>query len=72
MASNRILASMPWKNIVKEGKEVAVAVATRTEKWVRTEEMAQSQGPAVEAALVKDTSSLPPGTAQVVERWVFD
>jgi hypothetical protein len=70
MASNRIAASVPWKNITKEGKQLAVAVATKTDKWSRTEQIALTQGPAVEMALIKDKSLLPPGTAKVVSRLV--
>ena len=70
MASNKIAASVPWKNITKEGKQLVVAVATKTDKWNRTEQTARSQGPAVETALIRDKSSLPPGTAKVISRWV--
>ena len=68
MASNKIAASVPWKNITKEGKQLVVAVATKTDKWNRTEQTARSQGPAVETALIKDKSSLPPGTAKIISR----
>ena len=70
MASNKIAASVPWKNITKEGKQLVVAVATKTEKWNRTEQMACAQGPAVEMALITDKSVLPPGTAKDVSRLV--
>ena len=71
MASNRVVASVPFKNMMKGGKEIAVAVATRTEMWYRTEHMALSQGPALETALNKNPEPLPEGTAQVVQRSVF-
>lgn len=45
-----------------------VAVATKTDKRDRTEQVALSQGPAVGAALIKDDSPLPPGTAKLVTR----
>ncbi len=70
MASNKIAASVPWKNITKEGKQLVVAVATKTDKWNRTEQTARALGPAVETALIKDKSPLPPGTAKVVSRLV--
>ncbi len=70
MASNKIAASVPWKNITKEGKQLVVAVATKTDKWNRTEQTARAQGPAVETALISDESPLPPGTAKVVSRLV--
>ena len=53
---------------MKEGKQLMVAVATKTDRWYRLEPIALSQGPAVEKALIKDKSSLPPGTAKVVLR----
>jgi len=70
MASNKIIASVPWKNIMKEGKPLMVAVATKTDKWNRTEQTARTQGPAVETAPIKDDNLLPPGTAEVVSRLV--
>lgn len=70
MATNRVAASVPWKTMTKEGKQLAVAVAMKTDKWTRTEQTARSQGPAVESALANDKKPLPPGTAKVVARSV--
>ena len=70
MSSNRILTSELFSTITKGGKQVALGVATETQEWKRPKETARAQGPGFKNAVMKDSASLPAGTAELIQRSV--
>jgi hypothetical protein len=70
MSSNRIVKSELFSTITKGGKQIALGVATETQKWNRPKETARAQGPGFKSAVVNDSATLPAGTVELIQRSV--
>ena len=71
MSPNRIIKSELFATITKGGKKIALGVATETQLWKRPQETARAQGAAFQKAVEKDTSPLPEGTTELIQRSIF-
>ena len=54
--------------MLKGGKQVALAIATETDKWKRPDSAAMTNASDFRKAVEKDPYSLPEGTAKVIMR----
>ncbi|KAF2163452.1 hypothetical protein M409DRAFT_26066 [Zasmidium cellare ATCC 36951] len=64
----KILTKARVGTVKRNGQDVAVSVATRTDKWFRPTEMIQTQGPRFIAVIEKNPDKITPGTKEAILR----
>lgn len=70
MSSNKILLSKAIGSATVGGKQIALAIATRTQNWNRTEDVALTQASGFKESVEKTTTPLPAATAKITQRLV--
>ena len=70
MPSNKIISSKAIGSVTIGGKQVALAIATRTQNWNRTEDVALAQASGFKESVEKSTTPLPAATAKITQRLV--
>lgn len=62
---NKVLKNIPVGIIVKGGKEIQLAVVTRTEAWYRIDEHALMQVPVFEKTIAEKMGLIKDGTTDI-------
>ncbi|KAI9842139.1 MAG: hypothetical protein M1837_007426 [Sclerophora amabilis] len=68
MSSNKIISSKAIGSVTVGGKQVALAIATRTQNWNRPEDVALAQASGFKESVERSTTPLPAATAKITQR----
>lgn len=65
---NYIFKKIRVGKVVKDGKEIVISVATKTQAWTRPEEVAKNQGPEFRAVIEDKINEVYSDTREICSR----